>query len=211
MSRDNKQRKKKDNGEPKAQDDLMESGDESSATGDFSSANITDIMKHLMMQEQRRSERELKHEKEKEERDREWALKLEETEEQRKRDDTAREEQRKKDEFDREEKRELRQEKERKEREEVEAARRRADEEWRVTVGLKERETTVAQQQEMRLANTEIHKHLAQQQSYAALMARLPKFEGKRMPTAFIQSLEKQLKDNAIPEGRWLQALEACL
>ena len=31
------------------------------------------------------------------------------------------------------------------------------------------------------------------------------------MPTAFIQSLEKQLKDNAIPEGRWLQALEACL
>ena len=211
MSRDNKQRKKKDNGEPKTQDDLMESGDKSSATGDFSSENITDIMKHLMMQEQRRSERELKREKEKEERDREWALKLEEREEQRRRDDTAREEQRKKDEFDREEKRELRQEKERKEREEVEAARRCADKEWRVTVGLKERETTVAQQQEMRLANTEIHKHLAQKQSYAALMARLPKFEGKRMPTAFIQSLEKQLKDNAIPEGIWLQALEACL
>ena len=31
------------------------------------------------------------------------------------------------------------------------------------------------------------------------------------MPTAFIQSLEKQLKDNAIPQGKWLQALEACL
>ena len=58
----------------------MESGDESSAAGDFSSANITDIMKHLMMQEQRRSERELKHENEKEERDRDWALKLEERE-----------------------------------------------------------------------------------------------------------------------------------
>ena len=83
--------------------------------------------------------------------------------------------------------------------------------EWRTAVGLKEKEATLAQQQDMRLANTELHDQQAQQQAYTALLARLPKFEGKRMPMAFIQSLEKQLKDNAVPHGKWLQALEACL
>ena len=63
----------------------------------------------------------------------------------------------------------------------------------------------------MRLANAELHEHQALQQAYAALLGRLRKFDGKKMALTFIQSLEKQLRDYDIPEGKWLSALESCL
>ena len=63
----------------------------------------------------------------------------------------------------------------------------------------------------MRLANAELHEHQAQQQAYAALLGRLQKFDGKKTALTFIQSLEKQLRDHDIPEGKWLSALESCL
>ena len=102
-------------------------------------------------------------------------------------------------------------EQERIDREKVEEARRREEEEWRVAIVLKDKEASAAQQTELRLANEAMLSQQAQQQQYTALLARLPKFEGKQMPTAFILSLEKQLCDSRIPEDKWLQALEACL
>ena len=99
----------------------------------------------------------------------------------------------------------------RKDREMAEEVRRREEEERRVLAGEREWTATLAQQKEMRLANTEMHELHAQQQAYAALLGRLPRFEGKKMPLAFIQSLEKQLRDHEIPERKWLSALESCL
>ena len=108
------------------------------------------------------------------------------------------------------ERRAQREEQMRKDREDAEVARRRDEEEHRVAAGLREWEATLEQQQVMRLANSEMHDMHAQQQAYAALLGRLPKFDGKQMPVAFIQSLEKQLRDHAIPERKWLGALESC-
>ena len=59
------------------------------------------------------------------------------------------------------------------------------------------------------MVNTAMHEQQAQQQEYVSC---LPKFNGKRMPTALIKSLEKQLKDHNIPERKWLQTLGlACM
>ena len=95
--------------------------------------------------------------------------------------------------------------------EEREEQRKHADAEWRLAAGLKEREALAAQQQSLTEANAAMHVQQTQQQQYTALIARLPKFEGKEMPMAFVQALEKQLRDNRIPDDRWLQTLEACL
>ena len=97
-----------------------------------------------------------------------------------------------------EERRAKREEDMRKEREEAEERRRQKGEEWREAAGLREREATLAQQRELKVVN-------------AALLTRLPKFEGKQVPGTFIQALEKQLRDNEIPEAKWLGALESCL
>ena len=67
----------------------------------------------------------------------------------------------------------------RKDREEAETARRMEVEEHRVAAGLSEWEAIIAQQREMRLANSEMHVMHEQQQVYAALLGRLPKFDGK--------------------------------
>ena len=124
---------------------------------------------------------------EREKKDREWMLQLE-----------KREDERRKREFEMEERRAKREEDMRKEREEAEERRRQKGEEWREAAGLREREATLAQQRELRVVN-------------AALLTRLPKFEGKQVPGTFIQALEKQLRDNKIPEAKWLGALESCL
>ena len=133
-------------------------------------------------------------------REREWMLKMEE-----------REEERRKAEFVREERRIQREEQMRKDREASEMKAGKEEEERRLRAGLKEREAVAEQQREIRLANAEIHDLHAKQEAYSALLTRLPKFEGKQLPSAFILSLEKQLKDNEIPERKWLGALESCL
>ena len=113
-------------------------------------------------------------------------------------------EQREKRELKREEEREAREEKRRKEQQEAdrewalkleerEEQRKRADAEWRLAAGLKEREALAAQQQSLTEANAAMHVQQTQQQQYTALIARLPKLEGKEMPMAFIQALEKQI------------------
>ena len=53
------------------------SGEDDASVTD-SQTSFTDLLKHLIMQDERRTEKELKHEQEKEKRDREWALQLEE-------------------------------------------------------------------------------------------------------------------------------------
>ena len=55
-----------------------------------------------------------------------------------------------------------------------------------------------------------MHDLHAKQEANSALLTRLPKSEGKQLPSAFILSLEKQLTDNEIPERKWLGALESC-
>ena len=175
--------------------------------------SITNFLRYMMLQNDRRMEcekedrdrRERQEERDRQDREdrlqreREWMLKMEE-----------REEEKRKAEFVREERRAQREEQMRKDREDAEVARRRDDEKHRVAAGLREREATLEQQQVMRLANSEMHDMHAQQQVYAALLGRLPKFDGQQMPVAFIQSLEKQLRDHAIPERKWLGALESC-
>ena len=61
------------------------------------------------------------------------------------------------------------------------------------------------------MANAEMHDLHAKQEAYAALLTRLPKYDGKLVPGVFIQALEKQLRDHEIPEAKWLGALESCL
>ena len=61
-------------------------------------------------------------------------------------------------------------------------------------------------EQQRELANAEMHDLHAKQEVYSA---RLPKLEGKQLPSAFILSLEKQLTNNEIPERKWLGALES--
>ena len=149
---------------------------------DRDTLSMADILQHFIKQDERREERELKREEERE----------------------AREEKRRKEqqEADREWALKL---------EEREEQIKRADAEWRLAAGLKEREALAAQQQSLTEANAVMHVQQTQQQQYTALIARLPKFEGKEMPMAFVQALEKQLRDNRIPDDRWLQTLEACL
>ena len=48
-------------------------------------------------------------------------------------------------------------------------------------------------------------------ETYATLLARLPKFYGKQAPNAFLQALEKQLVDNENHAAKWLSALENSL
>ena len=161
---------------------------------------LTALLQHMQMQDQHREVRERADRDEREKRDREWMMKMEE-----------RDAEKRKEEFAREERRQLMMEQMGKDREIAEEVRRREEEEWRVLAGERERTATLAQQKEMRLANTVMHELHAQQQAYAALLGRLPRFEGKKMPLAFIQSLEKQLCDHEIPERKWLSALESCL
>ena len=138
MSREGRT-KKKDNKDSKLLEVSAESGNEESAP-DASQASLMELVRHLLLQDQRRAEldrqrmerecekddrekeekalkeaREKVEKAEKEQSDREWKLKMEE-----------REEQRKKDEFEREERRHQRMEQERKDWETAEAARRRA-------------------------------------------------------------------------------------
>ena len=65
------------------------SGEDDASVTD-SQTSFTDLLKHLIMQDDRRTEKELKREQEKEKRDREWALQLEEREEKRKREEAER-------------------------------------------------------------------------------------------------------------------------
>ena len=115
---------------------------------------ITNFLRYMMLQDDRRTEREKEDRDRRErqedrdrqdredrlQREREWMLKMEE-----------REEEKRKVEFAREERRAQREEQMRKDREDAEVARRRDDEEHRVAAGLREREATLEQQQVMTL------------------------------------------------------------
>ena len=76
---------------------------------------------------------------------------------------------------------------------------------------LRDSEALTGQQREIRLNNEEAHERQVVGETYAALLARLPKFYGKQAPNAFLQALEKQLVDNEISAAKWLSALENSL
>ena len=70
-------RKAKDKSDTKFMEVSTVSGEDDANVTD-SQTSFTDHLKHLIMQDERRTEKELKREQEKEKRDREWALQLEE-------------------------------------------------------------------------------------------------------------------------------------
>ena len=160
MSRDGR-KKKKDLVETAADD-----SDEASLFGNSSQLSITDLLKHLMMQDQRRTEKELRQaEQEKEDRE---TRELQQAEQQksdrlaRKQLEAEREQQRLDHEREREDRlkiekaeweqkdREwmLKMEDKEEQRRKDEFQRRREEAEWRTAVELKEKEATLAQQQE---------------------------------------------------------------